>query len=289
MALRDLGAAVRWLRENTDPVSVGLPASGLTSGVRRVRGLRREELAELAGVSADYVRRLEQGRSHPSAGVVGAIARALRVGRADYERLCALAGYAAAEGLVPRAAGAASLRLLDRFGATPVFLTDAAWNVIAVNGAWLALQAGAPTGHARDWNVAWRTFRSALGGISRTDERAAGFQAMLVARLRDTVVRYPADESLAELVDELRSTSRPFDALWRTPKTVDAYENRAVFRHPDGGEITLDGNLLEVPGDDVMAVVLTAAPGSADAARLGDLVGASGGPAVLEVGQAGPG
>src|SRR3954447_15487531 len=119
MALRDLGAAVRWLRENTDPVSVGLPTSGLTSGVRRVRGLRREELAELAGVSADYVRRLEQGRSHPSAGVVHAIARALRVGRADYERLCALAGYAAADGRVPAEAGAGAMRLLERFDDTP--------------------------------------------------------------------------------------------------------------------------------------------------------------------------
>jgi transcriptional regulator with XRE-family HTH domain len=285
MALRDLGAAVRWLRENTEPSTVGLPVRG----VRRVRGLRREELADLAGVSADYVRRLEQGRSHPSAGVVSAIARALRVGRADYERLCALAGYAAADGEVPRAAGVGAMRLLDRFGATPVFLTDAAWNVVAVNGAWLALECGAPTGHARDWNVAWRTFRSALGGISRTDERAAGFQAMLVARLHSTYVRYPTDASLAELVDELRSTSRPFDTLWRTSRTVGAYENRAVFRHPDGGEITLDGNLLDIPGDDLMAVVLTAAPGSADAARLGDIVGASGRPAVVRVGQTGPG
>ena len=76
MARNDLGAAVRRLRESTEPAALGLPV-----GRRRVRGLRREELAELAGVSADYVRRLEQGRSHPSAGVVRAIARALRVGR----------------------------------------------------------------------------------------------------------------------------------------------------------------------------------------------------------------
>lgn len=284
MALRELGAAVRWLRENTEPAAVGLTPGGLTG--RRVRGLRREELAELAGVSADYVRRLEQGRSHPSAGVVSAIARALRVGRADYERLCALAGYAAADGHVPREAGVGAMRLLDRFGDTPVFLTDAAWNVVAVNGAWLALEAGAPARDARDWNVAWRTFRNALGGISRTDERAAGFQTMLVARLRSTSTRYPADDELAELVDELRTTSRPFDTLWRTPKTVGTYENRAVFRHPGVGEITLDGTLLDVPGDDLQAVILTAAPGSADAARLGEIVGA---PTVLKVGQAGPG
>jgi transcriptional regulator with XRE-family HTH domain len=288
MALHDLGAAVRWLRENTEPAAVGLPSGGPPDG-RRVRGLRREELAELAGVSADYVRRLEQGRSHPSAGVVNAIARALRVGRADYERLCALAGYAAADGQVPSEVGAAAMRLLERFDDTPAFLCDAAWNVVAVNGAWMALAGGAPTGHARDWNVAWRTFRSALDGISRTEEHAAGFRAVLAARLRNTYLRYPADASLAELVDELRSTSRPFDSLWRTSRTVTAYENRAVFRHPDGGDITLDGNLLDVPGDDLMAVVLTAAPGSTDAARLDEVVRASGGPAVVRVGQVGPG
>jgi transcriptional regulator with XRE-family HTH domain len=289
VALRDLGAAVRWLRENTEPAAVGLPVGALPDGGRRVRGLRREELAELAGVSADYVRRLEQGRSHPSAGVVNSIARALRVGRAEYERLCALAGYAAADGQVPREAGAASMRLLDRFADTPVFLCDAAWNVVAVNGAWLGLECGAPTGHARDWNVAWRTFCNALGGISRTEERAAGMQALLVARLRSTYLRYPTDASLAELVDELRSTSRPFDTLWRTPTTVGAFENRAVFRHPDGTDITLDGNLLEVPGDDLMAVVLTAAPGSTDAARLSEIVSVPGRPAVVRVGQPGPG
>ncbi|MBE1497761.1 transcriptional regulator with XRE-family HTH domain [Amycolatopsis lexingtonensis] len=281
MSLSELGAAVRWLREHTSPPG---PRAG-----RRVRGLRREELAELAGVSADYVRRLEQGRRHPSAGVVTAIARALRVSRADYERLCALAGYAATDGLVPREAGAAAIRLLERFDDTPAFLTDTAWNVVAVNGAWLALGGGAAPGRARDWNVAWRTFCDARGEITRTDEHQAGFRAALAARLRDTHLRHPGDPALAELVDELRSTSRAFDVLWRSPETVSAYENRAVFRTPDGEDIALDGSLLGVPGDDLMAVVLTAAPGSADAARLGEVVRAARGPAVLRVGQTGPG
>jgi transcriptional regulator with XRE-family HTH domain len=289
MSLSDLGAAVRWLREHTEPSAAGLPVGGLRNNGRRVRGLRREELAELAGVSADYIRRLEQGRRHPSAGVVTAIARALRVGRADYERLCALAGYAAVDGQVPREAGAAALRLLERFAGTPAFLTDAAWNVVAVNGAWMALGGGASTGSARDWNVAWRTFCNAREEIDRAEEHQAGFRAVLAARLRDTYLRYPADAALAELVDELRSTSRPFDTLWRTPKTVSAYENRAVFRHPDGGGIMLDGALLEVPGDGLMAVVLTPAPDSADAARLDEVVRTSSGPAVVKVGQTGPG
>src|SRR4051794_2908348 len=218
--MHDLGAAVRRLREGTEPTALGLPV-----GRRRVRGLRREELAERAGVSADYVRRLEQGRSHPSAAVVNAIARALRVGRSDYERLCALAGYTAADGLVPREPGPAALRLLERLGDTPVFLCDASWNAVAVNGAWMALQAGASTGNARDWNVAWRTFCNPLRGISRTAQSATGFEAVLAARLQIAYLRYPADVPLAALVDDLRSTSRTFDALWRTPPAAAEAEN----------------------------------------------------------------
>ena len=284
MALQDLGAEVRRLRESTDPAAIGLPP-----GRRRARGVRREELAELAGVSADYVRRLEQGRRHPSAAVVNAIARALRVGSAEYERLCALSGYAAADGRVPRDAGAAAMRLLERFPDTPVFLTDAAWNVVAVNGAWMALGAGTANRRPLDWNVAWRTFSDAHREISREDEHAAAFRATLAARLHSTALRYPADESLAELVDALRTTSRSFDTLWRAPRAVATYDNRAVFRHPDVGDIALDGTMLEVPGDNLQAVVLTAAPGSADAGRLGEVVRASAGPAIIRVGQPGPG
>ncbi|SEP79240.1 Helix-turn-helix domain-containing protein [Lentzea xinjiangensis] len=284
MALHDLGVEVRRLRENTKPAAIGLP-----SGARRARGVRREELAELAGVSADYVRRLEQGRRHPSAAVVNAIARALRVSAAEHERLCALAGYAAVHGRVPSEAGPASTRLLERFADTPVFLCDAAWNVVAVNSAWMALGAGSPTGQARDWNVAWRTFCNAHREISRTDDRAAQFQAMLAARLHRTGLRHPADEPLAELVDELRTTSRSFDELWRAPSNVATYENRAVFRHPGVGDIALDGTLLDVPDDGLMAVILTAAPGSADEGRLGEVVRAVTGPTVIRVGQAGPG
>jgi transcriptional regulator with XRE-family HTH domain len=280
----DLGAAVRRLRESAEPAALGLPVGG-----RRVRGLRREELAELAGVSADYVRRVEQGRSHPSAAVVRSIARALRVGRAEYERLCALAGHAAADGTVPREPGAAALRLLERLADTPVFLCDAAWNAVAVNTAWTALGAGAPTGHAWDWNVAWRTFASPLRRISRSAEHATGFEAVLASRLRSTSLRYPDDASLAALVDGLRSTSRTFDALWRTPDVVAAGENRAVFRHPDAGEVALDGNLLAVPGDGLVAVVLTAAPGSPDEARLGEIVAGAGPSAAVRVGRSGPG
>jgi MmyB-like transcription regulator ligand binding domain len=84
---------------------------------------------------------------------VNAIARALRVERAEYERLCSLAGHAAANGRVPRYVGAGAARLLERLGGIPVCLCDAAWNVVAWNGAWAAPRCGEPTGHAWDGNI----------------------------------------------------------------------------------------------------------------------------------------
>jgi transcriptional regulator with XRE-family HTH domain len=251
--------------------------------------LRREELGELAGMSADYVRRLEQGRSHPSAGVVNAIARALRVGRGEYERLCALAGYAAADGRVPSDIGPGAMRLLERFPDTPMFVSDAAMNLIAVNSAFLALGHWELTGDPWEWNVAWRSFCDPFTGFKQSAADATDHEAILVTRLRGALLRYPADTSLAALVDEMRSRSGLFDTLWRTPRPVTAYESSAAFIHPDGNAVTLVGNLLAIPGDDLAALMLTAAPGSADAERLAEIVDAAGDPSIIKVGQPGPG
>ena len=278
------GVAVRQLRESTTPAAAGLPI-----GRRRVRGLRREELGELAGMSADYVRRLEQGRSHPSAGVVNAIARALRIGRAEYERLCALAGYAAVAGRVPDEVGPGTVRLLERFTDTPMFVSDAALNLVAVNSAFLALGHWELTGSPWEWNIAWRTFCAPFGAFQQSAADATDHQAILVARLRAALLRYPADTSLAALVDEMRSRSRLFDDLWRTPRPVAAYESSAAFIHPEAGTVTLVGSLIAIPGDDLSALLLTAAPGSADAARLAEIIGGAGEPTITKVGRAGPG
>lgn len=253
-----------------------------------MRGLRREELGELAGMSADYVRRLEQGRSHPSAGVVRAIARALRAGRADYERLSALAGYAAADGQVPTDVGPGATRLLERFPETPMIATDGALNLVAVNRAFLALEHWTLTGDRWEWNIAWRTFCLPFDAFRQSAADATEHEAVLVAQLKGSVLRYPADASLAALVDELRTRGRGFDALWRAPRPVEAYESSATITRPDGDSVTLVGNLIAIPGDDLAAVMLTAAPGSADAARLTEVVRAAEGPAVVKVGAASP-
>jgi hypothetical protein len=151
------------------------------------------------------------------------------------------------------------------------------------------LQCGEPTGNPWDANIAWRTFGHAPGRVRRTAERAAGFETLLATRLRTAALRYPADTSLAALVDELRSSSGTFDILWRTAGAAVAREDRAVLSHPDVGDVTLDCDLLAVPDGDLLAMIFTAGPGSADAARLGELVGGAGGSVTARVGKAGPG
>jgi len=283
MGAHELGAALREFRDRTTPSAVGLPSGGR----RRARGLRREELAELAGVSADYLRRLEQGRRRPSPTVVTALARALRLSETEYERLCALAGHAAADGQIPHVTGAGAARLLERLGNTPMCLCDAAWNVVGWNDAWAALQCGEPTASPWDHNLAWRIFGDAPSRVHRTAEYATGFETLLTGRLRTASLRYPADDSLAALVDELRGTSASFDGLWRTARTTGAQEDRSVLSHPDVGDITLDCDMLAVPDGDAVAMIFTAPPGSVGAGRLHELVGDRAANAVG--GQTGPG
>ncbi len=178
-----------------------------------------------------------------------------------------------------------------------MIVSDAAMNVVAVNSAFLALEHWNLTGERWQWNVAWRIFCDPFEAFKQSEADADDNEAVLVTRLKGSLLRYPADTSLAAMVDDMRSRSRRFDALWRAPRPVTAYESSASITQSDGDSVTLVGNLIAIPGDDLAAVVLTAAPGSADQARLAELVGASEGRAVVEVGrgegrevgQAGPG
>jgi transcriptional regulator with XRE-family HTH domain len=139
----ELGGVLRGWRERLQPAAAGLSGSG---GQRRSPGLRREELAALASVSPDYIKRLEQGRARPSPAVLDSLARALRLTRAEYEYFCVLAGQAATRtGQVPRHIGPGAQRLLDRLTDVPAAVYDAAWTMLACNASWAALL-GDPAG-----------------------------------------------------------------------------------------------------------------------------------------------
>ncbi|MEV6558613.1 helix-turn-helix domain-containing protein [Nocardia sp. NPDC051756] len=262
--VRMLGTVLRERRERTRPEQVGVVGHGR----RRTGGLRPEELAELAGVSADHLKRMEQGRRHPSPAVLNALARALRMSRAEYEHLCALAGYAPAQGRVPRQLSDGARRLVDRIESTPVCVLDATWTVVGWNRAWETLACGVPSLHPREGNIPWRVFVGQDHRVTRSPEDAARFQRLLVAELQAASTRYPADEDLASLTADLQRASPAFAELWASTPTPGQHDSRMLVQHEDLRQIALDCDTIHIPDGDLTAVVFTAAPGSADAISL---------------------
>lgn len=261
-----LGGALRGWRERLTTSDVGLPAFG----PRRARGLRREEVAGLAGLSVDYLVRLEQGRArHPSAQIAQALARALRLDDTERAHLFSLAGLADPHpGLVPTRITPAVQRLLDRLGDTPVAVLDAAWNMLAWNPLWAALHGDPSSWHGRNRNLVWRAFTDCPSRVVLTDADYARWRASLAADLSLVIARYPNDPELATLVRELERTSTAFTSLWASGGVAVQAEARKTFQHPEVGRLTLDCDVLVAQGTDLRVVAYTAEPGSTDAQAL---------------------
>ncbi|MGO1964382.1 MAG: helix-turn-helix domain-containing protein, partial [Corynebacterium sp.] len=154
----ELGALLRAWRGRLQPSDVGSPFGDHST---RTPGLRREEVAWLAGVSADYVKRIEQGRARPTADVVRALARALRASDDETAVALRVAGHTGdVRALVPRTITPSVRRLLDRLDDTPVGVFDATWTRLDHNAPWAALTGdGTNTGEpAMNDNLVWRHF-----------------------------------------------------------------------------------------------------------------------------------
>jgi transcriptional regulator with XRE-family HTH domain len=264
----EFGRALRRWRDQVAPDAVGVPVGRR----RRAPGLRREELAGLAAISADYLTRLEQGRAtSPSAQVVESLARALRLGDADRELLFELAGLVApGPGLVPTRLTPSVQRLLDRLSGTPVCVYDASWTLLVANAPYDALMGETTTWHGIERNAVWRHLVGpGSRAVSAPDEQAL-LDARLVADLRLTASRYPADPALARLVAELAALSPRFVALWESgePGRPTGTSRHKVIDHPAVGRLTLDCDTLVVAVDDLRLMVYTAEPGTEDAERL---------------------
>ncbi|WP_037732312.1 helix-turn-helix domain-containing protein [Streptomyces megasporus] len=267
-----LGEALRRWRDRTDPASVGLP----TGRRRRAVGLRREELALLAGVSVDYVTRLEQGRAvSPSAQVLAALARALRLSGPESRHLFLLAGQAPpAHGRMATRPTPGVRRLLDRLADTPVGVYDASWTLIAWNRPHTALLGDPSELTDRERNVPWCHFAGPPGRVRHTPEQEARFEAAVVADLRAATARYPSEARLWSLVDDLRNTGDRFARLWDSHVVGVHERDTKTVHHPSVGPLVLDCDVLTVPDGDLRVVVHTAAPGTESADRLGLLTAA---------------
>jgi transcriptional regulator with XRE-family HTH domain len=262
----DLAQSLRAWRDRRQPTDAGGPREAM----RRAPGLRREEVAAQAGISVNYLMRLEQGRaSAPSPSVVSGLARALGLNRTEAAHLHRLAGHADATARVASRQITPSVqRILDRFDDVPVIVIDAAWTIVAANRLAGALLADELVGE----NAARREF---LGPqwVRRDHADEQRFQREVVADLHLQLARHPDDAAVRAVVDELHAASPHFAALWADPPAAASASSRKTFHHPIVGDITVDCDTLEVVGSDLRLVLWTAAPGSADADALALLGG----------------
>ncbi|MET8472788.1 helix-turn-helix transcriptional regulator [Streptomyces sp. NPDC006422] len=258
-----LGDFLRACRAGLQPRDVGMTSHG----TRRVAGLRREEVAVLAGMNADYYARLEQGRERtPSPQVLDALARALRLDADARAHLYRLAG--APPNDRPRAhatehVSPALRQLMDGYPNTPAFVMNQTLDLLALNA--LADALYAPFTPAD--NLARMTFLDAAGRTFYTDwDRAA--QAT-VANLRQATGSDPDNPHLQDLVTTLTEHSTDFTRLWNTHTVRGKTRDAKHLHHPDVGPLTLTYQAFDVrdaPGQQL--VIYHAEPGSPSAQAL---------------------
>jgi len=261
----ELGRTLHAWRDRVTPSDVGLPGGG----TRRAPGLRREELALLAGLSVDYIVRLEQGRSDsPSAQVLTALARALRLSDAERNHLFVLAGEVEpSPGRISTYIPPGVQRIVDQLDGAPLCVCDAAWTMITWNPLFAALSGDPSQAQGRWRNIIYRNFMGPGERIVQTPEQQRNFRTAMVTDLRAALARYPHDADLRALIDELR-TSGDFARLWENPVVGFHQSERKTIRHPEVGTFDIDCDILAVPGSDLRMVVYTAAPNSEAAEKL---------------------
>jgi transcriptional regulator with XRE-family HTH domain len=269
----ELGASLRTWRDRLQPIDAGLPAGR----GRRAPGLRREEVAGLAGLSVDYLARLEQGRAdRPSPSVLGALARALRLDDGERAHLYRLAGHVPpGDGRIDAHITPGVQRVLDRLVDSPVLVCDAAWNMVATNALWDALMGDISHLPARHRNIAWRAFLDDEARVRHDGQERADFECEIVADLREATGRYPHDEALAALITDLRAASPAFAGRWACGAARPHSAARKTIDHPQVGPIELDCDILTVRDSDLRLIVYSAPAGSPAAGALA-LLGAVG-------------
>jgi transcriptional regulator with XRE-family HTH domain len=271
--MTDLGEFLRSRRALLQPEDAGLPQYG---GRRRVPGLRREELAQLAGVSAGYYTRLEQGLSpNASDAVLDAVARVLRLDEDERSHLYALARPVP----VPVPCHGEQVRggvqqMIDALGA-PAVVMGRFLDVLAWNASGHALLAGhLDAGHLN----AGRLNKAARPNIARLtflDPHTRNLYANWPQKARATVAdlrmiagRYPDDPELSRLIGDLTLGSLEFSGLWSAHSVGDCGGATRVYQHPVAGRMELTIEMLTLEDDGQRVAIFTAEPGSASEAAL---------------------
>ncbi|GAA3736357.1 helix-turn-helix transcriptional regulator [Streptomyces tremellae] len=250
-----LGDYLRVRRERLRPEDAGLPAGAR----RRVPGLRREEVALLAGISVEYYLRLEQGRDqHPSDQVLGALARALKLD-ADAERYLYDLGRPAPPARRRRAARPERVSpgvqsLIDSWPSTPALVQGRSLTTLAANAVATALSPYFAPGV--------NTLRAAFlePGMRELYEDWEGMTAKVVAYLRATAGAAADDPRLVEVVGELSLRSDRFRTLWARQDVRLKTSGTSRFRHPQVGALALRYEKFELPGTQGQVLVAYHSP-----------------------------
>ncbi|MFD7639714.1 helix-turn-helix domain-containing protein [Kitasatospora sp. NPDC059795] len=276
----DLGEFLRSRRALLQPQDVGLNA---TESRRRVPGLRREELALLAGVSVAYYTRLEQGQSvNASDGVLDAVARALRLDGDEHAHLHALARpdrASAGRSSTPRPerVRASTRHLIAALDRIPAVVLNHRYDFLAWNPLGHALLAGHLDPSAPDLPAERPNLARLLFLDPHTRELFTHWEAetkVAVAALRLTVGRYPEDRQLAELVGQLAIHSPEFASLWARHPVRECTAGTKSFHHPLVGELDLGlENLRPSDSSDHRILLYIPEPGSPSAAAVDLLAG----------------
>jgi len=240
---------------------------------RRTPGLRREEVAQRANVSATWYTWLEQGRGGaPSADVLDRIARAMMLTDVEREHIFLLAlgrppevRYQAAEGVTPRLQ-----RVLDALEISPAFVKTATWDVVAWNRAATVVLTDYAALAPEQRNILKLIFRNSRVRAAQPNwESVARF---VVAAFRADAARAGAVQEIQSLVDELRALSPEFEAMWRD-NDVRSYGGGAkILHHPVAGPITMEYSAFAVDGRPDLGMVIYNPATPADADRVRSLI-----------------
>ncbi|NUP48008.1 MAG: helix-turn-helix domain-containing protein [Catenulispora sp.] len=284
----ELGRFLRARRAAVAPADLGLPAG---TGTRRTPGLRREELAALAGVSIDYYIRLERGKeTRPSPAVVDALGHALRLDAEELAYLRELAAHAARGGRAPSSSRPAASRvvrptlrrLLETVRPYPAYVLNRTNDMLAANPSGLSLHPGMAGWPEKQRNTIRYTFLHTQAHTLWPDWEVKARSC--VAHLRAVGGSDPDNPELAALVGELAVKSPEFSRMWERYDVRRVGNGQKTFRHPEVGTLTLSHEVLEINGTaGGRLVVYSAEPGTPDhdAVVLLDMQGA---PAAVKAG-----
>lgn len=261
-----LGAFLRTRRASLQPEDVGLRRGPR----RRAQGLRREEVAQLCTMSADYFARLERGDGpQPSESVLAAIARGLRLTPDERDHVFLLAGYRASRrGLRVQHVSPGLMRVMDGLLDTPAQVMGPLGETLLQTASAVALlgEQTQYTGHARSASFRWFTDPAARERYHPGDHDKNSH--INVAQLRAAITRDGPGSPAADLVDCLRGTNEEFTRLWELHEVGLGWSDTKRFVHPELGRLDLYCQLLLEPDQGQSLLIFTATPGTEDHEKL---------------------